>query len=257
MDDVSPPFLCFFLQFKCALESLTHAPQSGTGEDGLLSVRGFSLLDFVEITSGEKGVLVFIDRNGSSIRLLLPNNTIIHATAAQLNTKVQTELQATTDINKNIIERHSLVRLACRGCSNPLCSCGGTSSGGGPLGGLPSSQGAPQIEGMREGGQVIHVWKDILFIRVKGKTDNAGMVAIEASAVAAAGGDGVFRAPRPLGARFPFRGGGGPRGGGGGRGGLRLGRRVDSLVGKQVKVQKGRHKGVIANVRSVDRDELT
>lgn len=106
---------------------------------------------------------------------------------------------------------------------------------------------------------MIHVWKDTLFVRVKGKTDNAGLVAIEASSVAIVGADGVFKAPRPLGGaggRFPFRGGGGPRGGGG-RGGLRFGRRVDSLVGKQVKVQKGRHKGVIANVRAVDRDELT
>ncbi|KAL8437474.1 hypothetical protein ACSSS7_000897 [Eimeria intestinalis] len=246
------------IEFKCALESLTHAPQSGAGEDGLLAIRGFSLLDFVEITSGEKGVLVFIDRNGSSVRLLLPNNTIIHATAAQLNTKIPTELQTTTDVNKNIIERHSLVRLACRGCNNPLCSCGGNSAGGSSLGGSPGgpTAGVHQVEGMREGGQVIHVWKDILFVRVKGKTDNAGMIAIEASAVSAVGGDGVFKAPRPLGGRQPFRGGG-PRGGGGGRGSLRFGRRVDSLVGKQVKVQKGRHKGVIANVRAVDRDELT
>ncbi|KAL8426229.1 hypothetical protein Efla_007038 [Eimeria flavescens] len=247
------------VEFKCALESLTHAPQSGAGEDGLLAIRGFSLLDFVEITSGEKGVLVFIDRNGSSVRLLLPNNTIIHATAAQLNTKMQTDLQTTTDVNKNIIERHSLVRLACRGCNNPLCSCGGGSAVAPLLGvglGAPSA-GVSQVEGMREGGQVIHVWKDILFVRVKGKTDNAGMIAIEASAVAAVGGDGVFKAPRPLGGgRLPFRGGG-PGGGGGGRGSLRFGRRVDSLVGKQVKVQKGRHKGVIANVRAVDRDELT
>ncbi|KAL8273430.1 hypothetical protein Esti_002675 [Eimeria stiedai] len=248
------------IEFKCALESLTHAPQSGAGEDGLLAIRGFSLLDFVEITSGEKGVLVFIDRNGSSVRLLLPNNTIIHATAAQLNTKIQTELQTTTDVNKNIIERHSLVRLACRGCNNPLCSCPGGSAGASSLGGSLGGPtgGVPQVEGMREGGQVMHVWKDILFVRVKGKTDNAGMIAIEASAVSAVGGDGVFKAPRPLGGggRQPFRGVG-PRGGGGGRGSLRFGRRVDSLVGKQVKVQKGRHKGVIANVRAVDRDELT
>ncbi|KAL8444566.1 hypothetical protein Emag_005462 [Eimeria magna] len=244
--------------FVATVFSPSSCIESGAGEDGLLAIRGFSLLDFVEITSGEKGVLVFIDRNGSSVRLLLPNNTIIHATAAQLNTKIQTELQTTTDVNKNIIERHSLVRLACRGCNNPLCSCGGGSTGGSSLGGSLGgpTAGVPQVEGMREGGQVIHVWKDILFVRVKGKTDNAGMIAIEASAVSAVGGDGVFKAPRPLGGRQPFRGGG-PRGGGGGRGSLRFGRRVDSLVGKQVKVQKGRHKGVIANVRAVDRDELT
>ncbi|OEH73990.1 kow motif domain-containing protein [Cyclospora cayetanensis] len=242
-------------EFKCLLESLTHAAQSGCGEDGLVSIRGFSLLDFVDLTSGEKGVLVYIDPSGKTLRLLLPNNTICHSSTAQLNTKIHTELQTTTDAVKQIVERHALVKLACRGCSNPLCSCRGGPSGG-----------VIPVESLREGGQVIHIWKDTLFVRVKAKTDNAGIIAVDAAAVTVSSGDSLFRAPRPLGGgRFPFRGpGGGPpggfRGGGGpprGPGGLRLGRRVDPLVGKQVKVQRGRHKGVIANVRSVERDELT
>ena len=114
--------------------------------------------------------------------------------------------------------------------------------------------------GWKEGGQVRHVWKDTLFVRVKSKTDNAGVVAVAAAAVAVATGDRIFRAPRPLSRGQKFfnsasRGGGAAAAGRGG--GFRFGRRRDPLLGKQVKVQKGKYKGIIANVRAVERDELT
>lgn len=241
------------LQFKCALESLTHAPQTGSADAGLMSVRGFPLLELVELTNGSRGVLVYIDRSGSSVRLLLPSNQTVHASVAQLADRVCSDLHSCLDSQHQFIEKHSLVTLACAGCANPLCSCQG-------LGGGNSAAAAAALSGLKDiTGRVLHVWRDTVFLKVQGRADNGGVVAVPGTALTVTGGGGApFREPKPLGhvrgSAFSLRGGAR----GGGRGGLlRFGRRPDPLVGRQVKIQRGRHKGVIANIRAVDREELT
>ena len=117
------------VQFKCLLESLTHAPQNASGEDGLVSVRGFSLLSFVELTSGEKGILVYIDPTGRSVRLLSPQNSLLHVSSSQLLSKLNTDLQSARDAFNCPVERNAWVSPACTGCGDASCSCRGSGIG--------------------------------------------------------------------------------------------------------------------------------
>ncbi|CBZ53496.1 hypothetical protein NCLIV_032830 [Neospora caninum Liverpool] len=280
------------LEFTCGLESLTAAPDAGLGEEGLSSVRGFHLGDFVELTGGEKGVLVFIDKNQSSIRLLLPSNSALAATAAQLASKRSTDLLTTLDESRATIEKGASVIIT--KTQGVLPSLSGvpagsfvgttlgnllgiptTAVGGGLLGAQgPQGPGGAGTAGLGLKGahaKVLHVWKDRLFLKVVGRSENGGIIAVDAKHVRVSGSPD-FRGPgfpqdafarnaqgsqlaRAQRGRVALRGGLGGWGPGASRGG-RGGFRRNPYLGKLVKIMKGRYRGLMATVRRVEQTEL-
>nr|PIM03104.1 KOW motif domain-containing protein [Toxoplasma gondii COUG] len=275
------------LEFTCGLESLTVAPDAGLGEEGLSSVRGFHLGDFVELTSGEKGVLVFIDKNESSIRILLPSNSALCATAAQLASKRSTDLLTTLDESRVTVEKGATVVITKTQEAAPSLAAGAAGSFvGSTLGnllGIPTTaaaglgaQGPQGPGGAGTGGlglkgahaKVLHVCRDRLFLKVMGRSENGGIIAVDAKHVRVSGHD--FRSPgfpqdaftrnahsqlaRAQRGRGALRGGLGSWGPAtrGGRGGMHR----NPYLGKLVKIMRGRYRGLMATVRRVEQSEL-
>lgn len=247
--------------------------------------------DFVELTGGEKGVLVFIDKNQSSIRLLLPSNSCLSATAAQLASKRSTDLLTAVDEMRNTIEKGASVVITKQqgvlaSVSSLSSSSFGTSTAGATLAGLlgismnslgsgegGGGSGLLPFGGLKgSNGKVLHVWRDRVFLKVTGRRENAGIVAVDAKHVRLAGTslqsrrggfgpqdafslNAAFGGGRGRG--LAIRGGGIGRGRGGGVvGGRGWGMRRNPYIGKLVKIMKGRYRGLTATVRRVEQTEL-
>ncbi|KAH0478015.1 MAG: uncharacterized protein KVP18_003442 [Porospora cf. gigantea A] len=206
----------------CAIDDVTVTGSMSSGlSSGITTTGGFSVGDMVQLSDKTVGVIIRIE-TATSARLLLEDGAI-----------------ETVHLTKIVSKKSSAASFS-------------TDSSGHQFG-IKSS--VIFIDGPHRGksGRVVHLWKNMAFVRVQAKSDEDGLlvgpskfIQLQAASFSTGGPGGG--------------GGGGGRGGGGGgrggRGGFGGRARRGALYGKTVTVTNRKHKGLLGVVQSVDGDSL-
>lgn len=203
---------CVSTEFQTSIAHLCLSSQQLEEYAGVKTFGGYSIGDLIEMSDHQIGILTYIDKNKNA-RVLTYDNDMVHTTISAFTNKRSSFGQVCRDMKFNMIQAMDKILVHKGSYRGKL-------------------------------GQVLHVWKNKVFVKINTKVQDYGMAVLDGESFVLSGNPQDKR-KLPVSTNNMFRSN-------------NYGRtNVNPFIGKTVKILKGMYKGLYADVIDAEREEFT